>query len=303
MRDIVRKRFPLAVLILMSLSATSCDSNMFAAASADPSDEEAQLESARVAMDNRDYSGAVATLEGMDDDSNERRKLLAAARLGDAGLDIWEILQSVLSGTSENSAGMDGFFNTIGATVFGTGEERTARNGAMRTTLTELAAAPTADDTSVNDIACFVGALWTVPLISDATTALTTVKDSLSSVSATDCSGLDAIDTSLAVVSTLSTDFRLILNAISSCSFIDTSGSAASLNTVEKQLTSLSTNADKGCNVPDECAPTDLACRALELSCVHDKLTSGSQSTSGDGIISTCELVQGCYDPTACFAL
>jgi len=276
---------------------------MFAAASANPSDEEAQLEAARVSMDNRDYAGAVATLEDMDDDSNERRKLLAAARLGDAGLDIWEILQDVLSGASTDSSGMDGFFNTVGATAFGTGDERTARNVAMRTTLTELAEAPTTGDTSVQDIACFVGALWTVPLISDAQTALTTVQAGLASVTPSDCSGLDTIDASLATVSTLSTDFRLILNAISSCSFIDTSGSAASLNTVEKQLNSLSTNADNGCNVPSECAPTDLACRALELSCVHDKLTSGSQSTADDGIISTCELVQGCYNPSACFSL
>ncbi len=288
----------LATLLLLS----TCGTNMLQFAALDKSSDEYTSEQAKVLMDERDYQGARKLLESAEEDSNQRRTLLASARLGEAGLDIWEIIRELLNG-STSSSGIDGFFNVLTGSVFGTGDTRTARVAAMRQSLDDLAAAPNPADSSVSDVACFIAALWTVPLVSDAQTALTSMQTALQSVTPTDCSGLDSTDSALATISTLSSDFKRILTAISGCAFIDLSSTAETLNTIETQLTKLTTGADQGCSAAPECSAGDIACQALQYSCVYEKLQGDGSSVADDGVISTCELVQGCLNPGACFQL
>jgi hypothetical protein len=288
------------VAVLAILMLTQCGTNFLQFAALDKTSGEYAAEQAKVLMDKRDYEGARKVLESSDEDSNERRTLLASARLGESGLDIWEILRSLLNG-STSSSGIDSFFNVLTASVFGTGETRTARIGAMRQSLDDLAAAPNPADSSVSDVACFVAALWTVPLVSDAQTALTSMQTALQTVTPTDCSGLDSTDSALATISTLSADFKRILTAIGGCAFIDLSSTAETLNTIETQLNRLTSGADQGCSTAPECTAGDIACQALQYSCVYEKLQGDGSSVANDGIISTCELVQGCLDPDACF--
>ena len=54
------------------------------------------LEESRNALDDLDYNRAVRLLEDLEEDSNERRLLLAAAYLGRNSVDLWSIIKSTI---------------------------------------------------------------------------------------------------------------------------------------------------------------------------------------------------------------
>jgi hypothetical protein len=287
-------------LALGCLGVAGCGVNFIGAISPDPLSEGGQLEQANALIDKKDYSGALSFLQDMDEDSNRRRVMMVAARLGNSGLDIWQILENVISGQT-SSSGTDNFFNGLTDSVFGSGDVLAARLAAMRASLNDLQTAPNAGLADVSDTACFLGAMWITPLSLTATTELTSINTSLKSISVSDCSGVTGLQTGLDSVLETVADIQSVLQAISGCTFIDVSGTSGSLNSVETQISTLLTSADKGCEVPS-CSAGDLACEALEQSCVREILVdSESAAVADDGKLTSCEVVQSCYNPSACF--
>ncbi len=260
--------------------------------------EKYQLEQARTLMDQGEYGDALDILSDMDADSNERRLLLAAARLGDASLDIWSIIKELFDNTESGGQGVDNFFNSIGDSVVGTGNARVRSFSALRQSLQDLANPPQGQTAKTRGLACFIAGIWTVPLGTDAATTMQDVQSALTEVQNTtvgiecDQNALDNLDSNLADASTIASDFALIAGAVADCPFINAEASSGA-NSAEDQLNKVLTNADGGCESPGDCAPSDLACQALQLSCVGQILNS--DATADDGLITSCELVQGCY--------
>ncbi len=88
--------------VIISLSLWSCNSNALKSLS-DDSGSAAQLEDARMALNDGDYQGAIDILEPGYDQSNpdpEAARILASAYMGKAGFDLTYILEN--SGNTEN---------------------------------------------------------------------------------------------------------------------------------------------------------------------------------------------------------
>ena len=280
-------------------------------------DPDAQMEEARMLMDEKKYEEAANLLEPLIDsegkDSNEARLLYAAAELGVAKLDIWSIISSILDSQddaagSEASGGIDGIFNALSDTVLGTGADREARIEALVDAITTLRSAPDPDEPRVQNTACLLAGILAVPTLADAKTALDSATSALQSIrdaaqsGGTECPNLSLIETASTAVASASTKFSLVLQAAANCSFLNVQQAAAAMNTVEEQMRLLTDNTDKGCDSLPTCPAALPSCHDLFPTCVQQALKVGtSTAVAGDGIIAGCELMLNCTVASSCF--
>ncbi len=275
------------------------------------------------------------------EDSNEARLLYSAAKLGVAELDVWSIISDILDATSKSkstgaslagnggtanstatttttasntssstssSGGLDDVINALTSNVLGTGAVRQAKVDALIDALTALRNAPEPDDKKIQNTGCLFAAFLAVPTLADATeamaattSALAQIRDAASS-GGTVCPNISLLDSAAAGVIAASANFNLVLQAAANCPFLDLDQTAAAMNTLETSLENLKTNTDKGCDAIPSCPAALPNCAALFPTCVQQALAVGTGSAkAGDGVISTCELILNCTDPTTCF--
>lgn len=279
-------------------------------------DDDAQLEEARVMMDDKEYDDAANLLEPRIEDektdSNEARLLYAAALLGIADLDVWSIINTILESQGDQQAagggGLDTVFDSLSDSILGSGAVRQAKVDALAEAIATLRGAPEPDAPEITNTACLFGGLLAAPTLADArsglaatATALATIRDSATSGGAT-CPDISLLDTASAGVIEAAANFSLVLQAAGNCSFLDLSETAALMNSVEQQMSRLLDNADKGCASLPECPADAPGCESLFPTCVQEALEVGtSTARAGDGAISSCELVLHCSSGTSCF--
>ena len=301
---------------LVTLAVASCGFNFYEPIAPNKDETKAQLEEAKVLMDDKDYGAALKILEPLqenpDKDSNQVRLLLAAAILGSNGLDIWSIISKILdttttsSSANSNSSGADAILNVFSDSLLGTGEERAAKFSGLSRALNLLRTAPEPDAPKVQNTACFFAAMLVVPTVTDAQSQLTAALTALNTISGSGgsgetCSNINELLTPVNNLSTVATNFSMALAAAGNCAFLNFSDTAAQLNEVEQRLSKISTNADLGCKLPT--CPTALPnCNALYPTCVQNALgVSSSDAGAGDGTISACELTLHCTPLSKCF--
>ena len=305
----------------------SCDggeANVFrsvAAPAALKSSGAAKLEQARVLMDRKRYTAAADLLEPVIDDessdSNDARMLYAAAKLGESGLDVWQIIESVLTAQDSKTAtksgpdgkgGLDQVLDSLGEAVLGSGEERAARIEALEDALNTLDNAPDPEAKRLRNTACLYGGILAVPIIADAKVALGRMEDALGQIrdgalnGGDNCPNISLLDDAAADVADVAASLGLILDAAKNCPFLDLSATTAAKNAVEEQLVTIKANADKGCDTLPTCAAGDGTCAALFPPCVQSALAVGTGAArAGDGVISACELILHCAVGGSCF--
>lgn len=306
-------------LSLVALLVCACEMNLYSFV-ADDDDPDALLEGVRAALDERDYATARAkinALKGAGNDSTDVRLLEVATDLGESGLDMWEILVSVLetatglglaTATTAND-GVSQFFDSITGSVLGTGDTRTQRMDALRNSLRRLFDAPEPKDSRIKGMSCLLAGVLAVPLFSDMQGAITSAADSLTQIGSTvaaggdPCEDLGEFESSVSSAADNANDFALVLEAATSgCAFLDVSKTSG-LNTVETQVKKLTTSADQGCSALPECPASNPNCNEIFPECVQDAMGIGSTSSnsSGDGRISGCELILFCRTAGNCF--
>ncbi len=295
-------------LVLSLVGLGACGQNIFKNAVPAKSDK-ARMAEARVKLDDGDYAGATKALDGMDGDSNERRILMVASRLGEAGFVLWEQILTVIDNATRSSgvSGVDQYFNQLNDTVFGVGTERTERMQALSSGLDILAESPDPLERSVNNLRCFVAGVLALPTVIDGQMAiqsvnqtLVAIKDSASSggTTAADCPKVGELNTAMTTITTVRTRFSSIVASVDGCPFIDLSSTANDLNEIETKLNRLTSVADKGCQAVPPCTAGPI-CDALKLGCVQQVIADGG--VAGDGVVSSCEMVQHCSNSAGCF--
>jgi len=296
------------------LGVTACGTNLFDGVAPGKDETKVRVEEARVKMDEKDYAGALTILEDLqedsDTDSNKVRLLLAAAILGDTGLDVWSIISKILDASSSSSSasssssksGADSVLDAFSDSLLGVGEEKTAKLAGLNRAIELLRTAPTPSDHKVENTSCFLAAMMVVPTITEATSALTAASDAITAVSSQvtaggACEVTQTINDSISQVTSLATSLSNALAAAENCAFLQVGGAASTLNTIETKMAKLLTNADKGCSLTN--CP---GCDALFPTCVRESLgVGGASDGAGDGSISGCEMTLHCSPLTICF--
>lgn len=295
----MRNIFVNIALYLTMISLSSCGSNIIPL-NESPDNDFDRLTLAQKYLDDREYTKAVSLLEKVESDSNERRVLLVAANLGLADFSIWEIILNVLDSNSEGQKlGFDNIFNSVSGTIFGQ-DTKDQKVAAMQEAIELLLAAPEPDDADVQNLSCFLGGLLSVVAVEDGTRAITSLSNSLETISdnasgngdnADECPGVSDLEASIEELTSLSASLTNIVNATAECSFIDVDGS--SLNSVEEKIKQFTETADDGCTAVPNCGSSK-ACRAQSLGCVSQIVQQDDDSVAGDGSVSSCEMVQNC---------
>jgi hypothetical protein len=317
-------KFVCGVACLLSLGGLyfSCDGDeagvfrSVATPSALKSANTAKLEEARALMEQERYGLAADLLEPVIDDeasdSNDARMLYAAAKLGDAGIDVWRLVEDVLAKTDAKGAdaenGLGRVLEATSETVMGSGEERAARVEALEDALNSLGSAPEPDAKRLRNTACLYGGVLAVPVLADAKAALGRMDDALAQIrdgalnGGANCPNISLLDDAASDVADVAASLDLILDAARNCAFLDLSETTATKNAVETQLVALRADADKGCDTLPTCAAGDASCASLLPPCVQSALAVGTGAArAGDGVISTCELTLHCAVAGNCF--
>ncbi|SMF76482.1 hypothetical protein [Pseudobacteriovorax antillogorgiicola] len=296
-------------LATMSLGALlfllSCSTNIYESLVTD-TDDTGKMEEAANLIDDQKYDEAVAKLNEVEKDNNEKRFLQVAALLGQSGFNVWQIVIDIIdSGSSSSKITFDRIFDSISGSVFGSGDERDARIAAIGQSITLLDTAPEGQTRATANLNCFLGGVLAVVAVDDGNTAMSGVSSALQSIqdnatgtgdSTEECPGIEDLSTNLDLIASVQTNLSLVLAATSDCSFIDFSGSE--LNSVEQQIADFVDNGDQGCSENPDCG-AGAACQALSLGCVQSVVNDDS-SVSGDGTVSSCEIVQNCLG-ASCF--
>ncbi len=276
-------------------------------------DRAAMEEEAKVRMDDGDYEGAAEILDSMVDDdeldSNQARLLYASAQLGVAGLDIWSIITNFLDGDSSDSSSVDSFFDSFTDTFLGSGSERTTKIAALTDALAKLQSAPYPNEGRMTKTGCILAGILSVPTLAEAESAVEDTMEALDSISSSASSGgetcpdISLLDSATASMATAVTNFAVILEAAENCPYLDLDETSSTMNTIQTQLSALTTNADKGCSELPTCPDSVPDCADLFPTCVQEAIELGDDNTavSGDGEIASCEIVLHCTDVTACF--
>lgn len=289
----------------IALSIGGCGQNLFKGLVEAETDEQ-RLAEAENLIDEKNYSGALAQLQKVDSDSNQKRLLQAAAQLGVAGLSVFDIIIGIIDGEQlSGNITFDQIFQYASASLFGSGETKSTRLEAMRESISMLLQAPQPDERRINNLNCFLGGLLTFVAIEDGNTALSQVSSSLATINsnavgsgatAAECPGVEELDSGLSQIATVQNSLSIVFAATANCSFINTE--AGDLNQVESQLSSFQTVGDQGCVETPDCGDS-AACQALSLGCVGEKIDT-TDAVAGDGVVSSCELVQNCIG-SSCF--
>ena len=95
----------------------------------EPESRRAKIEEAKILLDDKEYTKASDILkelaEDSDSDGNDVRILWAAAKLGEAKLDVWSIIGSVLDSDSFSKG--TNILDALSETLLGTDEEKEAK--------------------------------------------------------------------------------------------------------------------------------------------------------------------------------
>ena len=289
----------------MVIVAISCGTNFFYELS-DKESNDARLEEARIQLDDGNYEAAQELLLKVIDekDSNEARILLAAAKLGIAGFDIWNIVDTILQTTSQTKSAqksdMETIFLSFTDSLLGTGEVRESKVNALSEGVIALREAPEPTEARVANTACFFAGLLAVPTIIDAQQFLKQIDTTLKSLASGEmgCDDLSTIQTLFSDISRISRDISRVFDAIGSCPFFNVKDTADQLNSIERDLNNLLTHADQGCDT----IPTDSI--SMFPDCVQESLGIGGTTiaVAGDEQIATCELVINCHNVSSCFS-
>ena len=279
------------------------------------SDKQSKLEEARVLMDQRRYGAAGDIVEPMTEDeqqdSNEARLLYAAAKIGEAGLDVWTIVRDILAAedgasASRQSGGLDQVLNSFTDSVLGTGAERQGKIDALAAAIIALRDAPQPAEKKLRNTACLLAGLLAVPTVADAEAGITAtfaaLKQLQSSAAGGQCPDVTALDRATSGIIGTIDDFNLIVETAANCPFLDIASVKTLSNQVEVRLAKLKANADKGCATVPACPAGFPNCAALLPPCVVQALQSDGAAVAGDGKIAACEVLLNCSDPAACFA-
>jgi hypothetical protein len=307
-------------LLLHSSCGTGDEFNLWrpvTAGNALKTESKAQLDQARVDLDDRKYSDAANLLAPIVNDSSrdsdEARILYVSANLGAAGLEIWSAISDIIATLDAESkqrtaGGIDEVLNLLGTSVLGTGTTRTSRIAALNNGIATLQHAPDPGDSQVQSVTCIVAAFLAPPTIQDATAAVQEVQNALTQIQAaaqsggTVCPNIGLLDTASTDVQTASKSINAILDAAKGCTFLDLSQATASVNQITSALKKLTAQVDKGCSLPT-CPASVPNCLDYFPTCVQQALASDAATAkAGDGIISSCELILNCSDPTQCFS-
>lgn len=309
----------LGLALVTTLLYSSCGDDEFnlfrdASRSSALKNEDARIEEAKVKIDEGDYQAAVNLMsplvEDPDSDSNDARLLLAAAKLGAADFGVWSLISKILESTSaasQQQGGIDAVFDSFSDTLLGTGEARAAKVTALLEAITLLRAAPAPNEKKVQNTNCLFVGLLAVPTVADATASLNATLTSLQQIrdqatsGGAQCPNISLLNDATAQVQSVAQSFALILDAASSCSFLDLQEAQNLMNAVQEQLNLMLTNADKGCASLPACPAALPNCQSLFPTCVQQSLIGATNATAGDGRISMCELVLHCTDPKSCF--
>jgi hypothetical protein len=271
-------------------------------------------ENARMLLDKKQYAAAREEIQKVASDSNEKRILLVSASLGEVGLSMWDIILEITEKALSSSArsGLDNVFDLIGESIFGAGTDRTSRVGALQAGIETLREAPDPSLKSVRNLACFLAGVLTLPSVIDGnaaisglTTSLATIEQALKNAPGglTECPDLTNLQNSITKVAEVSQSFSLILQQIDGCNLFNMTEAAANLNKIEAKLITFMAHADQGCREQPVCQGLPF-CNAIGLKCVSDLVNSGvDTAVAGDGIISSCEIIQNCLNPASCFSL
>ncbi len=301
----------LLLFFMVGSLLAGCDLNIYQSL-VKPETDTALLEEARIQIDEQKYAAALSSLSKVERDSDDLRLLRSAARLGASGLSMWTILTDIIDGTGFNESsgnGVDNFFDQISTSVVGEGETRTLRLAALTDSVGDLISSPNKDSSRVKNLACFLAGIMALPTVTDATAAIQGTTTSLTNLAATvdvsnpnaQCPDISLLNDSLTTIAAVQTQFSFIVDATKDCKLLDVTGTGAELNAIEAQLVKFNQNADAGCSPTPACG-SSVACQALGLQCVYDALTTSSGvSTAQDGVVSKCELVQNCLNPSTCF--
>lgn len=297
---------------LLFLVATSCGTNLWDGIAPGKEEKKVKVEQAKVLMDKKDYSGAKDILDDLqsdsDTDSNDVRLLLAAAILGDTGLDVWSIISTILdsssntqSSSSSGSSGTDAVFDAFSDSLLGEGEEKAAKLAGLNRAIELLRTAPTPSDKKVENTACFFAAMMIVPTITEATAALTESTNAISNLSSTvsaggACTVTSTLNDAISNITSLASNLSAALSAAENCSFLQVGGAASTLNAIESKMAKLLSTADKGCSLTN-CS----GCDSLFPTCVRESLGVGQSDGAGDGVVSGCEMTLHCTPFTKCF--
>ncbi len=323
-----KRSWGISGILIVALGATlaysSCGDNEFnlfqpiAKPLAMKSDKKAQLEEVRVLLDKKEYAKALDVVEPIvedeETDSNEARLLYGAAKLGVAELDVWSIISNILDATSASNnnnaggGGLDDVIDSLSTEVLGSGAERQSKSAALIDALTTLRNAPYPDDRRILNTGCLFAAFLAVPTLAEATEAMTAMTAALTQISSAASSGgavcpnVSLLDSAAAGVLSAAANFNLVLQAAANCPFLDLEQTASAMNQLETTLGNLKFNTDRGCDSLPTCPASLPNCATLFPTCVQQALAVGTSSAkAGDGVLSSCEIILNCVDPTTCF--
>ena len=292
-------------IIALLLILLACDDTNFFAPMAASSSDKVLLEKAQVLLDKKKYAEALLVLNDVETESNKKSELRAYSLVGSAGLDLWTLLLNLVN-SSSSAVTMDTFLESLDG-IFGTGDELTLKIAKLQEAINALESAPDPKAARIADLACFFSGVLSVPSVTqgqqsliEATTALESVVASATNGggSADDCPDLSGLESASTNLSTTVKSFKLILDSVAGCGFIDLDAVAGSLSAVEERLSKFVNNGDQGCLSSPSCG-SSIACQALSLGCVTEVIDDGT-SVSGDGAVSSCEFLQNCLTGT-CF--
>lgn len=292
------KSFGLTFLLLVSshFLTSACGVNLFSYL-AKPENKKAKLEEAKVLLDAKEYDKASELLIELKDDEdmdgNDVRLMLAAAKLGEAELDLWSIIGNILDSDSLSGGGGN-ILDAFSSTLFGDGEEKEAKLSALDEAIEFLETAPDKTEAKVANTKCFFSGIMAVSIIADAATQMSNLQDSITAASQGNCAGASSLSSSLTAVTTTALRFTTIYNGIQDCPFIDLDTS--SIDGISASLNNITTVADKGCDsIPG-------VVDAFFPQCVKDAVGIPNVAAfAEDGKIASCELALHCFDPTDCF--
>lgn len=286
-----------AMAIAMVLFA-SCGFNVLYYIAPGKDAKEVQLEDARILLDQKDYAGAVKILDKLKEspskDSNDVRLMLASAKLGVSGLDVWSIVGTLLENSSAKEGGVNTILSSISDDLIGEGEEKATKLAALDDAISGLKSAPVANDDRVANTACFLAGILVVPTISEATTALSSLQTAISAAQSGNCDGASGLSTALGDITAAALRFSTVLETAVACPFLNLDTS--SIEGINGHLNTLTAGADKGC------ASFPPGLEAALPACVQTAAgIPNSSAAASDKRIDSCEIVLHCYDPTSCF--
>lgn len=288
----------LAGIVLLS----ACGFNLYTDFASDDTDQH-RMTAAKNFIDNKDYENAEKELDKIDRNSKEKVLLQVSAKLGKAGLSLWDILLDAVENSSsgtQGSSGVEKVFNLFTDSFFGSGEVRQNRLNALDESVLLLKSVSSSGD-KLDNLRCFLTGIYILPIVNDGAAAMTAINSTLQNIadqvagtgtSASECSGLNDFQSAMDSLGNVQQGMLFILEQISGCQLLDFLNNSSAVNEIASRAKTFTETADKGC---PELNCTGAICQALNLPCVSD-LINTTGATADNGRVETCEIIYNCKD-------